>query len=101
MDSLEQEVWLRYKVRVEYRNKITLGALETHCKCPGLVAHAVEPLKVMDVETLESIVLDLLPCNVSGLVGRVVEHLDLEEVPGIVESGNGIDEAFYDIDLVE
>jgi hypothetical protein len=101
MDSLEQEVRFRYEVRVEYGNEITLGALETRRKRSRLVTQSGDPGVMVNIESPESILIDLSSRNVDGLVCRVVEHLDLEEVAGIVESGDRIDEALDDVDLVE
>src|SRR6185503_9823817 len=85
VDRLLEEVGLRDEVRVEQRHELALGGLEAVVERARLVAAAVAAVDVLDVDALGAPFLDLLPRDLDGLVGRVVQDLDLELLARVVD----------------
>ena len=78
-----EEVRLREEVGVEYRDELALGDLQPRVERARLVARAVDAVDVRDVERRVSLVSASAAVRRSTderarLVGRVVEHLDLQ-----------------------
>jgi len=101
MDGLQQKIRLRYEVGIKDRNEITLGTFHAGSERSGLVTNAIGPMEVVDIQPVVSIFLGLSPRYIHSLIRRVVENLDLEEVPWIVETSDRVDEALHDVHLVE
>jgi hypothetical protein len=91
----------RDEVGVEHRHELAGRGQEAVLQRAGLEALAVGPVDVVDVEPLGAPVLDGPPGDERGLVERVVEDLDLEQLARIVELADRPDEPLDDVHLVE
>ena len=100
-DDVAQELGLRKEVRVEDRDEGALGDLEAGVERARLVAHAIDSVQIHGVDAAGSQPLDVRADERLRLVGRVVEHLDLELVPRVVDGGDGLEQAGRDGRLVE
>ena len=95
----------RDEVGVEDGDELALGGLEAFFEGAGLVAVAVGAVEVVDGLRGEAVGAggvagDDGAGDFDGLVGGVVEELDLEAVAGVVEAAAGVDEAVDDELLV-
>src|SRR5262249_23265032 len=88
------------EIGVEDQQVLAGGSLQAGLESSGLVAVAVAPRPVRDVVSLPPVRLDRAPRDVARLVGRVVEDLDLHELPGVIRSGEGGDDPLDDVDFV-
>ena len=77
-----QELGLRHEVGVEDGDQLAPGALEAGCQRSGLEAAAVGPVEVVDVDPETALLFHHLGDDAGGLVGRVVEDLDLQRSRG-------------------
>ena len=105
VDDAVKPVGRRDEVGVEDGDELALGDLEAFFECAGLVAVAVGAVEVDDGLRREAfgaggIALDDGFGDDGGLVGGVVEDLDLEAVARILDAAAGVDEAVDDELLV-
>ncbi len=100
-DDLAEEVGRRDEVRVEEGEQLALRDLEARRERARLVAHAVVAVHVRHVDARIAQLLDALARDVARLVGRVVEHLDLEAVTRVLDARYGGEQAAHDGGLVE
>jgi hypothetical protein len=101
VDRLLEEVGLGDEVRVEQRDELALGGLKAVVERAGLVAVAVGAVDVFDVDALRAPLLDLLTGDLDRLIGRIVQHLDLELVGGVVDQARRVDQPLRDVHLIE
>jgi hypothetical protein len=101
VDRALQEVGLRDEVGVEDRDELPAGDLHGLVERPGLVAGAVGAVDVLDVQALRGVAAHGELGDLPGFVGGVVEHLDLQELPRVVDPADGVDETIDDVHLVE
>src|SRR5262249_49071854 len=80
-----QKIRTRDEVGVEDRDELALRALEAVLRRAGLVADAVRTADVDRVEPTLAQLRDLAARQCLRLVRRIVEHLELELVRGVVE----------------
>ena len=66
-----------------------------------LVARAVDTMDVVDVEAARRVAANRQFGDFRRLVGRIVEHLNLEEFPRIVHLADGVDQPIGDVHLVK
>ena len=105
VDDAAEPAGRRDEVGVEDGDELALGGAETFFERAGFVAVAVGAVEVVDGLGIEALGAggeagDHGAGHVDGLVGGVVEELDLEAVAGIVEAAAGVDEAVDDELLV-
>jgi len=71
-------------------------------KRAGLETGAIRAMHVFDVEigvALDELV-DLVAADITGFVGGIVKHLDLEAVARVADRGHGIEQTLGHIHLV-
>ena len=101
VDGLHQEIRCRDEIGIEDEDKLALAGLEALAQRAGLEAGAVDPVDVLDIEAGGAEPLHLGLGDVAGLVRGIVKNLDLEEVPGIIELADGLEEALDDVEFIE
>jgi hypothetical protein len=99
-DEGAEEVGLGDEVGVEDRDELALRDREARVERAGLVARAIDTVDVADVEPTFGELADVVDDEHAGLVGRVVEDLDLEQLTRVIERGDGVEEARGDGGLV-
>ena len=90
-----------HEVGVEDGDVLALRGPEPVLQGARLEAGPVHPVDVDDVEPFLPQPIHPGAGDGPGLVGRVVEHLDLQEVARVVHLGHRPDEAVGDVELVE
>ena len=101
VDHLHQPVRRRHKVGVEDGDELALGHLQARVQRPGLVSMAVGAVNVDDGMAQRRIARHNACGHLLGLVGRVVQHLDLELVARILHGADRLDQPVDDELLVE
>ena len=90
----------RDEVGVEDGDELAGGVLHAFGERAGLVADAVVAVDVLDRIALGGPFVDGGLGDLGGVVGGVVEHLDLEPVERVVEQAGGVDDPLGDHVLV-
>ena len=96
-----QELGTRNKIGIEDGDQLASRRLETGGQGAGLEARPIVAMQVVDVEAFLALALDQRGDQLDGLVGRVVEHLDLQPVARIVDTAHGLDQPLRDVLFVE
>ncbi len=99
-EELFEEAGLGDEIGVENENVVAGRRLETRGEGARLVAAAGGAVEDRDVDAPPPPLAGALTGQGGGLVGGVVEDLDLEEVAGVGEAAGGVDEALDDVPLV-
>ena len=99
-EELFEEAWLGDEIGVENQNVVAGGRVEPLGERARLVAVPVGAVEDGDVDASPPPFVGALPGEGGGVVGGVVEDLDLEEVAGVGEAAGGVDEALDDVRLV-
>ena len=97
LDRVLQYVGLRQKIRVEYRDELGIGVLQTVFQRPRLEARAIVAMDVVDIDAFALELLDRLRRDTHRLVRAVVQHLNLQKFPGIVDPARVFDDALGDV----
>ena len=66
----------------------------------GLVPGAIGAMEVLDVDALRRMPADRQFRDLAGFVGRVVQHLNFEQLARVIEAADGLDEPVGDVHLV-
>jgi hypothetical protein len=98
---IPEEIERREEIRVEDRDQLALRHLQPVVQRPRLVAAPVDPVDVHHVDPLAPQPLHREPRDRLGLVRRVVQHLDLEEVLRVVDLRHRVDQPHRHRGLVE
>ena len=88
------------EVGVEDEDVVAGGRIQPRGQGAGLVAVAGGAAEDGDADALLPPLVGALPGEGGGVVGGVVEDLDLEEVGGMGEAAGGVNEALDDVPLV-
>ena len=96
-----QEVRRRDEIGVEDRDELALRLAQARLERARLESAPVGAMKIRDVESALRLPLHRARRDVAGLIGRVVQHLDFEQVPRIVDLADGVDEPLRHVHLVE
>ncbi len=101
MNGLLEDVGVRHKIGVKDEHIVPLGGLEPVLQRPGLEPAPVVAVNQLGVEPARLQLLDLHLRDPGGLVGRVVEKLDLELVLGIVQPRDGGQQPLHHVHFIE
>ena len=101
MDHLHQPFGLRHEIGVEDGDELAGRGLQAGVERARLVAFAIGAMVMADVVSHGGVALDHAASDFDGLVGGVVEHLDLQPVAGIFHFADAIHQAIDDVLLVE
>lgn len=96
-EEVFEEARLRDEIGVENEDVVALGRVEALGEGACLVAPSVGAVVDGDVDASLPPFVGALPGQGGGVVGGVVEDLDLEEVAGVGEAAGGVDEALDDV----
>jgi hypothetical protein len=99
-EQSEQEVPRRDEIRVEDRDIFAARDLQAGLERARLVTDAVPAVQVLDVDPLGRVAPHRELGNTLGLVGRVVEHLDLQQLARIIDGAHRLDQPVGDVHLV-
>ena len=99
-EEVFEEVGWRDEIGVENEDVVAGRRVEALGEGARLVAEPVGAVEDGDVDASLPPLVGALPGEGGGVVGGVVEDLDLEEVGGMGEAAGGVDEALDDVRLV-
>ena len=91
MDHSHQPVFGRHKVGIEDGNELPFRRFHPFLEGSGLESVAVRSVMVCDWMSQSRVALDDGICDLDGLVGRIVEHLDIELVAWILHLADRLD----------
>ena len=91
VDGFLKKVGIGDEVCVENQNVVTFGELHAVFECSGLEASAVASVNTLGVEALVAEARGSGHRNIHGLIGGVIEDLNLNFVLRVIESGDGIE----------
>ncbi len=100
MNGAFEEIRLRDEVGVEDRHEIAACHLQALVERAGLVAGAILAMDVLDVDALHRVPAHGELSDLPGLIGRVVQHLDLEQLARVFDLADRIEQAIDDVHLV-
>jgi len=95
-----QEVGLGQKIGVEYGDELAAGTRSGIAKGPGLEALAVGAEDLLDLKAPLSVFGHLAMYDLAGVVGGIIQDVDLKSIRRIIKGGYAIDEPLHDIALV-
>ena len=96
-----QKIDGRDEIGVENRDHFAGSGLQTVFERPGLVSVPVGPVDVLDGQAGIAILADQFLGEGMRIVGGIVQHLDLEQVAGIIDLGGFLQQAFDHEALIE
>src|SRR5216684_990490 len=85
MNSAQQKIRRRHKVRVKDYNQLALRCLQSLVQRACLVSRTIGAMNITDWMPLCGIVLYQTTGHVHGFVSRIVKHLDVEAVLRILQ----------------
>src|SRR5690348_6547765 len=88
MDGGEQKIRWRHEISIEDGDELTLRSLKPLRERPSFESFAVGAVVISDRKCLLRIVLDESPSHGHSFVRRIVEHLDIEPVQWILQTGD-------------
>ena len=101
MDGPQQKIFRGSEVGVENGDELTLRRLHPFRQSARLEARAVGSMMVADRITQRRIPFDQPASHVDGLIGRVVQHLDVQLFPGILQLADRVQQALDYVLLVK
>ena len=101
MDGAQQKIFRRSEVGVEDGDELALRRLHPFRQRARLEAGAIGAVMVADGIAQRRIALDQSASDVDGLVGRIVEHLDVQLFPRIFQLADRLQQPLDHILLVE
>ena len=101
MNSAQQEIFRGSEVGVEDGDELTLRRLQSFGQRARLVAFAIRAVMVADGIAQRGVALDQAAGDFDGLVGRIVEHLDVELLSRILQLADRLQQALDYVLLVE
>ena len=96
-----EEIGRGDEVRVEDGHELAGRLPEARLERSRLVAAPVDPVQVADVDASGRVTAHGRLRNCLGLVGRVIQDLNLEQLPRVVHLADGVDQPVRDVHLVE
>ena len=101
LDGAREEIRRRDEIGIENRYEFAGGGLQPFLQRAGFEALAIVAVMVFDGEPQGAIALHQRRGKWSGVVGGIVQHLDLEQLAGILDAGDLVDEPLDDVPFVE
>src|SRR5436190_10957899 len=85
MDGPLEQVWLRNEISVQNTNEFALRRSQTRFERARLETSPVRSVDQLDVEPATLQFRDAGGRQLPGIVGRVVQHLDLEQLFRVID----------------
>ena len=101
VDGFLQQVRIGDKIGIEDEQVLALGSLGAVFQRAGLVAGAVAAVDVLGVEAASPQARDAAAADFHGLVGGIIQQLDLDLVQRVIQRGDRIEQAIDDVHFVE
>src|ERR1700685_1440574 len=89
-----QKIRGRNKIRIENGNKFTARRFQAFLQRARFIAFAIVAMDVADGHSEGAVAFYTVAGDLAGLVGRIIENLNLQQLAWIVELRNGFDKPF-------
>ena len=101
LDGAREEIRRWNEIGIENGDEFTSSGLQPCLQGAGFEACAIVAVMVFDGEPQGAIALHQRRGKWGGIVGGIVQHLDLEQLAGILDAGDLVNEPLDDIPFVE
>ena len=101
MNGARKEIRRGHEIGIEDRHEFTGGGLQPFLQRPGFEPFAIIAVMIFEGKPQRAIALDKRLGEGRGIVGRIVQHLDLEQVARVLNVTYFVDQPFDDIAFVE
>ena len=100
IDNVFEKVWRGNEVRIENRDQLACGELQSVLQRAGFESMAIRAMDVMDVETQFAMFLDARRGNLGGAVRRIVQNLNFQQFSRISDAASGFDQPLDNVQFV-
>ena len=100
MDRAREEIGWRNEIGIEDRDQLTSSRFESRLQRPRLESVTIGPVMILDREPQRPIALHQRFGEQMRVVGRIVQHLNLQQVLRVFDLGDLVDQPLHDIPLV-
>lgn len=101
MDGFFEQFRFWHEIGVQNQKVFALGGFGAVFQCSRLEPGAIGAVDVFRIETALFQAINTGPADVHGLVGGIIEQLDLDFVLRVIKSGNRIEQAVHDVHFIE
>jgi hypothetical protein len=101
MDRPLKQIWRRDEIGIENANKLTGSRLEPDCERTGLEAGSVDTMNQLNIETALPQFFRAGSGHLAGIVGGIVQHLNLEQISRIIELADRTQKALYHVNFIK
>src|SRR4051794_16089198 len=101
MDRALQELRLRDEVRIENAEKIALRGCESGFERASFEPGPISALDQLYIQSAVAQLGDTSLCQLLRVVGRIIQHLDLQPIARIIQTADRIEQTLDDVDLIE
>src|SRR5574341_485314 len=98
---LQQKIPRRHKVSVKNGDELSSGFIQTCPQRAGFVALPMMAVQQLDLAALFLVMLDPTLREPQRLIRRIIQNLNLQQMPGIIHLTNRANQALNDVDFVE
>ena len=95
-----QKVGRRHKIGVKHSEEFAACVSKSLAQGARFVAFAIGAPELDDIDSLLLVDCDAAGDDLAGIVGRVVQYLNLKPICGPVECGDGVDQAPDDMEFI-
>ncbi len=100
VDCACEEIGRRHEIRIEDRDQFASGRFEPSLQRPGLESVTIGPVMILDRESQRPVALHQRFGKRVGIVGGIVQHLNLQQSGRIFDLGDFIYEPLHYVTLV-
>ena len=100
MDGARQEIRRQNEFGVEDRDQLAGGRFQPFVQRPGLEALAIRPVQIVDPMPHVAIALAQRLGELMRVVGRIVQHLDLQQLGRILDLHHLVDQPLQNVAFV-
>jgi hypothetical protein len=96
-----KQVRRRDEVGVENANKLTGSRFEPDCERTGLESGPVDAMNQLNIEAALPQFFGARRSHLARIVGRIVEHLDLQQISRVIELTDRTQKALHDVNFIK
>src|SRR2546423_2032779 len=101
LDSSLQEVWLRNKIGIKNADELTFSRCQPSRQGSGFEAGTIFAMNQGNVEAPLPQLLGTGGGNLPCVIGGIVQHLDLQQVPRVIEFADGAQQSLNHVHFIE
>jgi hypothetical protein len=101
MDCPLKQVWRRDEVGIENANKLTGGRFEPDRERTGLESRPIDAMNQLNIEAALSQCFRARRSHFARIVGRIVQHLDLQQISRVIELTDRTQKALHYVNFIK